>query len=112
MGCGGHRRDLGRWQQRMSDKFERGMRAWGDGGSATATAGFARSGNAAFDEYREATLRRLEEESREFRTFLERLRMAKDRSEFDAFMADRKARGANGDSGSGRTPDTGPAPQT
>lgn len=47
------------------------------------------SGNAAFDEYREETLRRLEEERREFAMFMERLKRAKDQSEFDAFMAER-----------------------
>jgi len=49
------------------------------------------SGNRAFDEYREETLRRLEEEQREFRDFLGRLRMAKDKAEFDQFMAERRA---------------------
>ena len=48
------------------------------------------SGNRAFDEYRTETLRRLEEEQREFRDFLERLRFAKDKTEFDAFMAERR----------------------
>jgi len=52
------------------------------------------SGNRAFDEYRADTLRRLEEEQREFREFLERLRVAKDKTEFDAFMAERRARTA------------------
>jgi hypothetical protein len=50
------------------------------------------SGNRAFDEYRTETLRRLEEEQREFAAFLERLRAAKDRSEFEQFMAERRAR--------------------
>jgi Protein of unknown function (DUF2852) len=50
------------------------------------------SGNRAFDEYREETLRRLEEEQREFRDFLARLRMAKDKAEFDQFMAERRTR--------------------
>src|SRR5262249_39779955 len=50
------------------------------------------SGNRAFDEYREETLRRLEEEQREFRDFLARLRMAKDKAEFDQFMAERRSR--------------------
>jgi hypothetical protein len=48
------------------------------------------SGNRAFDEYREQTVKRLEEEQREFREFLERLRFAKDRQEFDQFMAERR----------------------
>ncbi len=47
------------------------------------------SGNLAFDEYREETLRRLEEERGEFETFLERLRHAKDKAEFDQFMDER-----------------------
>ena len=50
------------------------------------------SGNRAFDEYREETLRRLEEEQREFKDFLRRLRMAKDKAEFDQFMAERRSR--------------------
>jgi len=50
------------------------------------------SGNRAFDEYREETLRRLEEEQREFRDFLGRLRTAKDKAEFDQFMDERRAR--------------------
>ena len=50
------------------------------------------SGNRAFDEYREETLRRLEEEQREFQEFLVRLRMAKDKAEFDQFMAERRTR--------------------
>ena len=50
------------------------------------------SGNRAFDEYRSETLRRLEEEQKEFHEFLDRLRMAKDKSEFDQFMAERRNR--------------------
>ena len=50
----------------------------------------ASSGNAAFDEYREETLRRLEEEQSEFFAFLDRLRQAKDKAEFDQFMAERR----------------------
>ncbi len=48
------------------------------------------SGNLAFDEYREETLKRLEQEQQEFTGFLERLRGAKDKSEFDQFLADRR----------------------
>ena len=50
------------------------------------------SGNRAFDEYRQETLKRLEEEQREFREFLDRLRFAKDKTEFDQFMAERRTR--------------------
>lgn len=52
------------------------------------------SGNSAFDEYRAETLRRLEEEQREFFDFLDRLRQAKDKAEFDQFMAERRNRPA------------------
>ena len=48
------------------------------------------TGNHAFDEYRAETLRRLEEEQVEFSSFLERLRFAKDKAEFDQFMAERR----------------------
>jgi hypothetical protein len=50
------------------------------------------SGNVAFDEYRSETLRRLEEDQKEFQSFLDRLRHAKDKSEFDQFMAERVRR--------------------
>jgi hypothetical protein len=55
--------------------------------------GPARStGNAAFDAYKSDTLRRLEEEQTNFEAFLERLREAKDKAEFDQFMDDRAKR--------------------
>ena len=47
------------------------------------------SGNASFDAYRNDTLARLEQESREFDTFLVRLREARDSKEFDQFMSER-----------------------
>ena len=50
------------------------------------------SGNRAFDEYRHQTVERLEEEQRECQEFLARLRMAKDKAEFDQFMAERRTR--------------------
>ena len=50
------------------------------------------SGNRAFDDYREDTLKRLEEEQREFKDFLARLRFARDRAEFDQFMTERRNR--------------------
>jgi hypothetical protein len=74
---------------------------WGSGSASSGWRGWqsASSGNRAFDEYRAETLRRLEEEQREFKEFLDRLRRAKDQAEFDEFMAER-----------GRRPQ-GPAPQ-
>jgi hypothetical protein len=50
---------------------------------------FNTSGNSAFDSYKAETLRRLEEEQDAFEAFLQRLREAKDKSEFDDFMDDR-----------------------
>jgi hypothetical protein len=47
------------------------------------------TGNSAFDAYRADTLRRLEDEQHNFEAFLERLRDAKDKAEFDQFMDDR-----------------------
>jgi len=47
------------------------------------------SGNSAFDAYKADTLRRLEEEQESFEAFLERLRAAKDKAEFDQFMDER-----------------------
>jgi hypothetical protein len=85
MGCGRYG-DMSRWQQRWDNKVQR----WG----RDFRGGFQSSGNRAFDEYREETLTRLEEEQREFRAFLDRLRKAKDKEEFDQFMADRRSRPA------------------
>jgi hypothetical protein len=52
------------------------------------------SGNAAFDEYREEALHRIDEEQGKFREFLERLRRSKDKQEFDQFMSNRRPRPA------------------
>ena len=51
--------------------------------------GFRPTGNSAFDAYKADTLRRLEDEQKAFETFLQRLREAKDKTEFDQFMAER-----------------------
>jgi hypothetical protein len=64
---------------------------WG-GGSGWKRDRQASSGNVAFDEYRRETLKRLEEEQREFTDYLDRLRAAKDKSEFEQFMAERRNR--------------------
>ncbi|PIB24578.1 hypothetical protein BFP76_05140 [Amylibacter kogurei] len=47
------------------------------------------TGNTAFDAYKEETLQRLEDEQSAFQSFLQRLRDAKDKTEFDEFMNDR-----------------------
>jgi hypothetical protein len=55
------------------------------------------SGNTAFDSYKSDTLRRLEEEQTNFESFLERLREAKDKAEFDQFMEDRAGKPSDDD---------------
>jgi hypothetical protein len=82
MGCWNHR-GMNHWQDKM-DRVRSKVDWWGNAAPS--------SGNRAFDEYRTDTLRRLEEEQREFREFLQRLRFAKDRAEFDQFMAERRNR--------------------
>jgi hypothetical protein len=82
------------WESRMASRWARLHRDR----QRTAEAA-APSGNRAFDEYREATLKRLEDEQRAFRDFLERLRLAKDRDEFDQFMAERRGRPESGPAG-------------
>jgi hypothetical protein len=47
------------------------------------------TGNAAFDAYKAETIQRLQDDQQAFEAFLQRLRQAKDKSEFDAFMDDR-----------------------
>jgi len=55
------------------------------------------TGNSAFDAYKADTLRRLEEEQMNFEAFLERLREAKDKAEFDQFMDERAKKAASDD---------------
>ena len=82
------------WSRRMGCGNFRGFN-WGQASRYTGSPWQPSSGNRAFDDYRAETLRRLEDEQREFREFLERLRMAKDKAEFDQFMADRRNRPAD-----------------
>ncbi len=108
MSCWNHHNGMhgmGRWQRKMDrmqdamdrmqyakeriqEKMDRMRSRMSSGGDWWGNA--PSSGNRAFDEYRTETLRRLEEEQREFRDFLERLRHAKDKAEFDQFMAERR----------------------
>jgi hypothetical protein len=69
-------RQNGQWWQRLKSF----------GGSR-----FSSSGNDAFDKHRKETLQRLEEEEKEFRAFIDKLRFTKDADEFDRWMKDRKA---------------------
>ena len=87
------------WSGRMGCSSKR--RGWGRRMKATAP-----TGNAAFDAYREETLRRLETEREAFTSFLDRLRQAKDQAEFDQFMTEQRSGGAQ------TQPQSGPAPAT
>ena len=69
--------------ERRARHFEHHM------GSHGGHAAMRPSGNAAFDAYKADMLRRLEDEQTAFEAFLQRLREAKDKSEFDSFMEDR-----------------------
>ena len=82
------------WSGRMACWKNGGARRWQDRFQEKAGRWYGQrsSGNSAFDEYRTETLRRLEDEEREFKDFLNRLRHAKDKAEFDQFMADRLRR--------------------
>lgn len=79
----GHRNCRGHWRGRIWDKGMREARGFWRREEPT-------TGNRAFDEYRTDTLRRLEEEQREFQEFLDRLRYAKDKAEFDEFLTNRR----------------------
>jgi Protein of unknown function (DUF2852) len=66
-----------------------------------ASCGFRSTGNSAFDAYRDAELKRLEEERQrletmrqEFDDYLANLRQARDQEEFDRFKASREQRQA------------------
>ena len=92
------------WSGRMACwKHEYGGRWYSRGGDARWRHGWSgfgehrrrgSSGNSAFDEYRAETLRRLEDEQKDFLEFLNRLRFAKDKAEFDEFLAERRRRAA------------------
>ena len=102
MGCWG-RNGPGRWYGEHRGRHRNGAKGW-FGGSGRQEAS---SGNHAFDEYREETLRRLEDEQKAFLDFLERLRQAKDKAEFDQFMAEHR-NGPSSDPSSDRGPDQPP----
>jgi hypothetical protein len=94
-------RAAAKWE-RKRERWEQRMEQW----RGHHDQGLRPTGNHHFDEYREEALRRLEEEANEFRDFLDRLRAAKDRAEFDEFMRERRNRQA----GEGQSPASGPQP--
>ncbi|MCB1382842.1 MAG: DUF2852 domain-containing protein [Notoacmeibacter sp.] len=90
------------WGERL-DGFKRDVNRATDGVFAGCRrsarhAAYGRTGNVAFDDWRDAELQRLDEERRkleemrtEFEDYARELRRAKDQDEFDRFMRDRDA---------------------
>ena len=76
------RRSPGRWLDLRG--AAKGMAIW------SRTAASRPSGNDAFDAYRKGELDHLEEQGEEFQAFLGRLRLARDKEEFDGFMAEQR----------------------
>ncbi len=107
MGCGWNRNEVDHWRAHAAEAWDRRRERWMHRHGGGRGPRMRPTGNSAFDEYREQALNRLEEEAQEFRSFLERLRAAKDRQEFDEYMRQRRERPAGSDAGS-----ESPAPQT
>ena len=91
---------LDQFKQDVNAATDRASCAWGKARFSREN-GFgshARTGNVAFDDWRDAELQRLDEERRkleemraEFEDYAHELRRAKDQDEFDRFMRDRDA---------------------
>lgn len=81
------------WSKRIFSKSQRTSNGMGRHAMHTMKS----TGNSAFDAYKADMLRRLEEEQNNFESFLERLRDAKDKAEFDQFMDDRDGSSEKGD---------------
>ena len=92
------------WGEKFGGSAEKAQAYWNQGKSWCTSAkshhrhgAMRTSGNAAFDDYRAEQLKRLEEERRRldeeieaFHEYMENLRKAKDREEFDRFMQERR----------------------
>lgn len=103
MGCWRHG-GAGRWHNERRGRHRGAFDRWREGRRA------APNTNSAFEDYREQTLRRLEEEEREFHEYLERLRRAKDKEEFDQFMDELRNRPPRTDDDRPADPGPGGAP--
>ncbi|WP_342362349.1 DUF2852 domain-containing protein [Terrarubrum flagellatum] len=98
------------WERKMQ-RIQEKMARWGGPGGGFRSRGFAPTGNRAFDEYRDQMMQRLEDEAKEFQDFLSRLRAARDKQEFDQYMADRQRRNDAPPPGSQEPPQQ-PSPPT
>jgi hypothetical protein len=83
----------------IRNHFDSVKRDWSSDTRCGPRGTYSRSGNSAFDDYRAAELKRLEEERRkleeerrEFEQYVHDLRRARDKEEFDRFMAERASR--------------------
>ena len=96
----------GKWQEAksMMSSNPSWSSSWGCGATRRASRFYpSATGNLAFDEWRQAELARLDEErrkldeaQREFAEYVDAIRRAKDREEFERFMAERRSRPASG----------------
>ena len=86
------------WSDRMFSKScSRQRKSW----KRHSMHAMRQTGNTAFDSYKADTLARLEQEQVDFEAFLERLREAKDKSEFDQFMDERARKASTRDDTAG-----------
>jgi hypothetical protein len=100
-------------REKVREGFERAKAEFGGigrdwRGYGSAAQNWSGTGNAAFDDYRRETLRRLEEERRRieeegraFGEFVANLRRARDKEEFNRFMAERSAPRPGGEASNG-----------
>jgi hypothetical protein len=88
-----------KWDAMMNCTWPYGSHHWGASPSKRygARAGMGSTGNVAFDDWRSSELERLEEEyrklvaaERDFAEFMDNLRRARDREEFERFMNERR----------------------
>lgn len=94
--AGGTQQKADDWISRQKAHFKSGRCRTHQGHRS---ARYSATGNAAFDDYRDEQLKRLEEERRKldeereaFEDYLQTLRQARDREEFDRFMRERRNR--------------------
>ncbi len=89
-----------KWDTMMNYTWPYGSQHWGSAprNRYGARAGMGSTGNLAFDDWRASELERLEEEyrklvaaEREFADYMDNLRRARDREEFERFMNERRS---------------------
>jgi len=81
---------IGPAMARAQDGWSR-LRTLGSCGAARMRSATAAPRNSAFEAYRASELKRLENEERDFHAYLERLRGARDKAEFETYQRERAA---------------------